>query len=131
MENSKLYKISLPVAKSLYPAETLLKTAYRFLDRCYIHVDEVETYWIIRMQSKNGTDGKKYAAEFENELIAQTVRRCISQQTSNLRELLLARAMASTMILEEDPIISIEAQESDLSDDELRDVLSNWFDHHA
>lgn len=131
MKDSILYKVSLPVAKMLYPAETLLKTAYRFLDRCYIHVDEAETHWIIRMQPKNGTDGNDCAAEFENELIAQTVRRCVSQQTSSLRELLIARAMASTMILEDDPSFSIEAQGSDLSDDELREVLTNWFDHHA
>ena len=63
-------------------------------------------------------------------MIVQSVRRHVSQQTAHLRELLLARAMASSMILEEDPITYVEPQDSDVSDEALQEILTNWFDQH-
>ena len=38
--------------------------------------------------------------------------------------------MASSMILEEDPVTYVEAQDSDVSDEALQEILTNWFDQH-
>ena len=131
MKHDDLYAVSLPVPKALYPAETVLKTAYQFLDRCYIHAGETDSDWIINIQPKQKSDdADTLTAAFENELIVQSVRRHVSQQTAHLRELLLARAMASSMILEEDPVTYVEAQDSDVSDEALQEILTNWFDQH-
>ena len=42
------------------------------------------------------------AKEFENELIIQTARYVINKKTKTLRELMLARAVASTILVNND-----------------------------
>ena len=64
--------------------------------------------------------------QFENELLAATVRLQIYQQTHVLREIMLGRAMASTMIMED----SVDLSEKEESDNEaLGDILKDWFEH--
>ena len=128
MDNTKLF-----VEKSLYPAQTVLKAAYAFIDSCYIHVEEEETKWVIKICTKDGTDAEEHRLKerFENELISQTVRLTVYQQTHNIREMLLARAMSSAMIVEDAPGNQIIHEESDISSEELDDILTSWFDKNG
>lgn len=124
---------TLFVEKSLYPSQTLLKAAYAFIDSYYIHMEENETKWVINLCAKDGTDADEHRIKerFENELISQTVRLCVYQQTHNIREMLLARAMSSAMIVEDIPEKQLIHEESDISDEELNDILTNWFDKNG
>lgn len=77
MENVRCY------AKEFYSKEVILKAAYAFTDRLYIHLDADETHYKVQLISKSEEDKneEELYAEFENELIAQETRRMIAEQT--------------------------------------------------
>lgn len=123
-----MYQMESKVNKTLYPAMVVLKAAYAFIDRYYVHIDEDEEHWVIRMSAKSGMTTGDQAAEFENELLSQAVRCQIFEQTKSIREILLARAMASTMVDHEDPISRIQTEQDEISGSELDRILTDWFD---
>ena len=110
-------KYNIILNRSVYPKEALLKAAYAFINECYIHLE-------------HGDLADTLPAEFENELLAQTVRHQVYCQTHTVREILMARAMASTMIMDGDPTEMI-AEEDACSNEELESILEDWFDHEA
>lgn len=126
-----MYQTRISVSKSLYPPEVLLKAAYAFLDTAYIHFDETDTVWIVELRVKNsGAPPEDLAARFENELLSQTVRLHVLRRTHSIREILLARAMTSTLVDEEDPVAKIQAEQQDVSEEELSEILTDWFERY-
>lgn len=88
-------------SNTLYTKEALLKAAYAFTDICYVHLDEHATGYVVAMYNKENDmeikDPEIYM-QFENELIAQQTRFVISKKSKNIREMIVARALSSTMI---------------------------------
>lgn len=84
-------------SRDLYPHIALLKAAYSFTDRAYVHLDLDGDYYVVEVTPK---DGSKDVApeEFDNEMIGQAVRHEIYIQTKTLRELLVARTVSSAML---------------------------------
>lgn len=65
---------------------------------------------------------------FKNELLAQMIHQTVSKETTVLRELLVARALSSTMI---DEGASSDVAESPMTEDaldELDAIAKDWFD---
>lgn len=62
--------------------------------------------------------------DLENALLAQTVRFQVYKQTHIIREVLMARAMSSTMTMDSDPV---ELVEDNYLDDDIDDILKDWF----
>lgn len=117
--------------RSVYPKEALLKAAYTFIQECYIHLEQDEKSYEVTMTAKETSQlRERLPAEFENELLAQTVRYQVYCQTHTVREILMARAMASTMVIDGDPTELIGEEES-YSDEELESILEDWFEHEA
>lgn len=83
--------------RELYPKTALLKAAYTFTPRAYVHLDADEHSYYVTLMPKEGSSPVS-DREFLNEMIVQTVRHAVYLQTKDLRELLAARALASTMI---------------------------------
>lgn len=125
-----MYQTVANVSKALFPPEVVLKAAYAFLETDYIHIDEDDAHWIIQMSAKGETETKNRTSEFENELLSQSVRFQVFKQTKSIREILLARAMTSTMVDQEDPIGKIQSEQDDISNEELKQILTDWFDKH-
>jgi len=126
-----VYDFHINVRKSLYQPEVLLKAAYAFLDEAYIHFDEDAETWIVEMCLKDKSKAfEDFSHRFENELLSQAVRLHVLQRTHSIREMLLARAMTSTLVDEEDPISKIKAEQQDVSPQELDEILTDWFDCH-
>ena len=124
-------EIQLPIPKSLYPAQTVLKAAYAFIDTCYIYITETTDNWVVHLSVKDSiSDVSIQAKEFKNELLFQAVHLRIYEQTHVIRELLLARAMSSSMILENNQIPPVLHEEEDISDEELKSILVSWFDNN-
>ena len=119
------------VLKSMYPPEAVMKTAYLFLDRVYIHLRESDDSWIVHFTSKEGDLPEKIGQEFENVLLAEAVREITYRKTSDLRKILLARAMASSVISHDDVLGESEAEQGRQDDDELADILTDWFDKNG
>lgn len=124
-----MYNLSMRISKELYSSTVVLKAAYSFLERCYIHIEDDGSDWVISAKQKDETEtSEQLMVELENELIAQAVRERVITQTKSIREVLMARAMSSTLIDTEDSVKRIEAESGDISDAELKSILTSWFD---
>lgn len=125
-------ELSFPIKKSIYPAEILLKAAYSFIDEYYIHFGEKDMDWLVFVSAKDGTSiSSEVQKQFENELISQTVRLNVYRRTHNIRELLLARAMASSMVDEGDSMGKAITDQQDISNEELKEILTDWFEENG
>lgn len=111
--------------KSVYDRRALLKAAFRFTDRCYIHLQQDEAQWIVSWREKDGAAVD--SGEFENELIAQSLRLQLLEESAELRKILLARAMASTVIQE---IPGPSGESGSAGQDEVQ-ILRGWFDEQS
>ena len=115
--------MKLSFSKEMYPKVALLKAAYAFTDRAYLHLDaDLENYYV-DISPKNAPI-PDLEQLFENEMLCQSVRHEIYLQTRTIRELLTARAIASTVVElpDSDPskVIAGAAGESD--------ILTDWFE---
>lgn len=107
-------------SRQLYPKIALLKSAYHFTDKAYLHLDQDEEDYIIQIEYKG--DAQFDFQEFQNEMLTQAVRYEILRQTKDIRQLTLARALAST-IIEDEAIQEID----DRDDFDVNDILKDWF----
>lgn len=120
------FEIRFELNKDIYSKEALLKAAFSFVNRAYIHLDQDDAHWIVTAHSKQN-DGNLIPSDFENELLAQEVRLTVYRKTHYLREILLARAMASSLVSESDPKKQIHEDEASVSDEELSRILKDWY----
>ena len=116
--------------KEFYSKEALLKTAYHFTDRAYVYLGVEDGSFFVDFTAKGGAqfDKEKLENEFKNELLAQVIHQTVSKETTVLRELLVARALSSTMV---DEGISSDVAESPMTEDaqdELDAIAKDWFD---
>lgn len=112
--------------KELYPKSALLKAAYNFTDKAYIHLDADEQNYYVELKEKDADDFVS-DDEFQNEMLAQCVRHEIFLQTKNIRELLLARAMATTVITSNDYVADeLTSERKDAYSESS--ILKDWFE---
>ena len=116
--------------KEFYSKEALLKAAYHFTDRAYVYLGVEDGSFFVDFTAKGGIqfDKEKLENEFKNELLAQVIHQTVSKETTVLRELLVARALSSTMV---DEGISSDVAESPMTEDAqdaLDAIAKDWFD---
>lgn len=111
-------------SKELYEKEVLLKAAYAFTDTMYIHIDVDADNYLVELVSKQEEESDELYKKFENELIMQEVRVVVASKTKNIREMIVARALSSTIINTNN--------ESDIktSDEYEDEILSDWFNKY-
>lgn len=111
--------------RELYSKVALIKAAYNFTDRAYIHLDADRDYYYVLLTSKEGQK-EILDNEFENEMLAQSVRHEVYLQTKNIRELMLARAVATSVVAPQNEKKEVDTViEKEFSEDE---ILKDWFD---
>lgn len=113
----------LLLSKSLYTKLSLLKTAYSFTGRAYLHLSQDNENWIVEWKNKNDDI---HPDEFENELIQQQLRLEILDKTADIRKILLARALASTVLESPGDTETSSYAPVDSNTDE---ILESWFQH--
>ena len=108
-------------SKELYSKVALIKAAYNFTDIAYVHLDADTSYYYVTLKPKDNHDVSE--AEFLNEMLTQSVRHEVYRQTKNIRELILARTMASSVIVED------SNPEEDTPDKTFleEEILKDWF----
>ncbi len=109
-------------SKELYEKEAIIKAAYFFTDKYYIELNVDETYYLVELNAKSNQIEDDVKKEFTNEVLVQTTRLLIAKQTKNIREMIVGRALASTII---------DNTDTGFVDDESinsEDILNNWFD---
>lgn len=118
--------MKLTINKDLHSRYALLKAAYHFTDEYYVLLDQDETSYYIDITAKEGGTPKDIEGTFANELVAQSTREAILEKTSSLRELILARAFASTII---DDKTSMDISDADSSEDEIdKSLFKDWYE---
>lgn len=113
----------LKFTKELYSKTALLKAAYFFTDRVYIHLDADEEYYYAELTAKPD-EVPVSEEEFANEMLAQSVRHEIYLQTKNIRELLLARAMSTSLVTKKEVVTEDLTENKKFTEDE---ILKDWF----
>lgn len=110
----------IEIAKDLYPKTVVLKSAYMFTDRAFIYISQTSNNYVIDIEAK---DGKvEIEQEFKNELLSQALRYDVVNKTKIVRELIISRALASTVIDDDNSII--EYKDNPVDDE----ILKDWFD---
>ena len=118
----KLRRIQMEIRykKELYSKNVLFKTCYKFTDVAYVHLDSDSNDFIVTISPKNNGDITDFDREFANQMIEETNREIVNEQTKNIRQILFARSMASTVIYDEE-IGEIETNVTDKS------AMKDWF----
>lgn len=127
METCRVKDVFIKVNEEIFEEVCVIKTAYLFLDKYYIFLDKEDKYIIVKLSPKNyNTDNELVAdeliGEFNNELLNQKVREKISNESKNIRELILARALYSTYI--DNPEVSNDYKE----DYSIEVITKDWFE---
>ncbi len=108
--------------KELYPKIALIKAAYHFTDSAYLHLDCDEEYYRVEITPKEGFVIDEI--DFDNQMLAQVARYEIYKQTKDIREITLARALASS-------VVENDEDYSDMSESiEVDQILKSWFDEN-
>lgn len=114
--------------KELYSKTALIKAAYNYLENAYIHLDMDEKYYYVFLkEKKEGIEIKE--DDFMNEMLTQSVRHEVYLQTKNIRELLYARSLATSVIVDDENEIEDKQNRvhRDFDEDE---ILKDWFDNN-
>lgn len=113
----------------LYPKEAVIKTAYSFTGRCYVHLDMDGENYVISLTGKdeNSADNDMLKKELDNEIISQLVRYTVSHKTSEVRQLLLGRAFSSSLIAEEKELPEYGGEYIPSAEK----ILKDWFENNA
>jgi len=114
--------ITIILSKELYPKESILKAAYNFTDRFHMYIDSNELNYIVDITTKDETPNEETKKQFIDEVITQTTRYLVMKETKNVRELILGRALASTLITDVDNGISNDGKEN------VEEILKDWFE---
>ena len=89
--------VDVVVDPGVYPIESVMASAYVFVDRCYVLLDKLPDGRIkVALTAKAGTSDAQLAAvsgEFQNELLAQALRREVGRRHEHVREAIIARAL--------------------------------------
>lgn len=118
--------MKITINKNLHSRYALLKAAYHFTDEYYILLDQDESSYYVDILAKEGTTPEDIEMMFSNELVAQSTREAILEKTSSLRELILARAFASTII---DDKSATEVSECDENNGEIdKSLFKDWYE---
>lgn len=118
----------LHYSRKIYPKTAIIKAAYMFTDRAYVHLDADERYYIVDIRMKPACEDVS-ELEFNNEVLCQTARYEIGKKTRTIRELMIARAVSSTMLIDDSV-----SDEDPYMDDEITDtdeILTDWFDKYG
>ncbi len=123
--------MEIRVDKKIYSKQVLLKTAYCFSDRVYLHLSQDDQSWIIQWTDMPNQTIKPEM--FENEMLSQQLREELVEKTKDVRTLLLSRAFASSALeiepTDTKPSINTDGDILNLDDDEaVEDILKGWFD---
>ena len=119
--------MEIRVDKSLYSKQVLLKTAYSFSDRAYLHLSQDNQSWIICWTDM--PDQQVKPEMFENELISQQLREELLEKTKDVRTLILSRAFASSaMQIGSDTSEQLPDNEDLDEDVDAAGIMKGWFD---
>ncbi|MDR3635414.1 MAG: His-Xaa-Ser system protein HxsD [Isosphaeraceae bacterium] len=108
-------EIIIVVDPHVFRLSAVKKAAYRFGDRCFVHIEVVSEESIqVRLTAKSEkVPLHTLEGEFRNELLDQDLRESIADETERVRNLLLAQAFSALSLTD------AVAETADYRDDPL------------
>lgn len=111
----------LRFSREIYSKDAILKASYYFTEKAYLHIDIDDKCYIINITPKEDFLDYPFEQHFENKLIEYMNRLIVSESTGRLRDIIMARALASTVIYDGDNISLSEPPAEDES------AEKDWF----
>ena len=108
----------------LYPKEVIIKTACSMIDKCYVHLDLIDNKYCLQITSKDSESDSDIKKRLDNEIIFQLARYTVSVRTSDIRQLIMGRAFATSMIAEKRKIPDYDCNYVSSADA----ILKDWFE---
>lgn len=98
---AKISGHSLRIDSTIFDLRTIKETAYRFADKFTVDIKHEGNEYIISMFSihEENFDATAFENHFRQELIDQDLRRMIREETSNVRNLILANAFSRSGLI--------------------------------
>lgn len=90
--------LTLSVDGDLYPREVVFAAAYVFLDRAYVVLDKIGARILVHLRGKQAipeTELRALGGEFENELLAQALRRRVVKANWKIIDTITSLAIGS------------------------------------
>lgn len=119
--------MTLKFSKELYLKEALIKAAFQFTEKVYLYLSQDMDFYYVEILPKSDTLPPNLDHEFTNEMLSQTVHIMVSQQTSQLRSIIMGRALSSTMLLRESDQQALQMKNKSF---ELDPILKDWFEQN-
>lgn len=119
-------KIEFRVNKEVYPLKAIYRAAYLFTDKYYIGLDQTEETYIIKFSGKEKTCDYDDVGAFQNELLNQNLKLALSNDTREIRELIVTRALYSSFLPEENEEVSIS--ETSEQEYDLDEIAKAWYE---
>jgi His-Xaa-Ser system protein HxsD len=102
MREGETFAVTLD--RTIYSPDVILKTAYLFLEQCYIFIEPSDinnTQLKVCFSPMNESDDLEILiAEFGNQLVLQEVRQRVSLETQSIREIIVAQALIEGDVLD-------------------------------
>ena len=119
-------RIEFRVNKKVYPLKAIYRAAYLFTDKYYIGLDQTEETYIIKFSGKEKTSDYDDVGAFQNELLNQNLKLALSNDTREIRELIVTRALYSSFLPEENEEVSIS--ETSEQEYDLDEIAKAWYE---
>ena len=119
-------RIEFRVNKKVYPLKAIYRAAYLFTDKYYIGLDQTEETYIIKFSGKEKTCDYDDVGAFQNELLNQNLKLALSNDTREIRELIVTRALYSSFLPEENEEVSIS--ETSEQEYDLDKIAKAWYE---
>lgn len=126
-----IYDKKVLILKKIYPIESIMKAMYNFLNDIYIHISEDEEYWILSFKEKDSCRYDNITYLLENEILAETIRLNVYRKTKNIRSIIMARAMSSSFIDNNNDVVTSNISTSDDESLKMNEILKDWFDRNV
>jgi His-Xaa-Ser system protein HxsD len=95
--------VQLEFDLAVYRLSAIKKAAYRFGDRFHVQLagGQHDRVQVVLIPKTDADDAEFWAGEFCNEVLDQDLREVVAEETSAIRNLLLAQAFSATSLLDE------------------------------
>ncbi|MDD6634033.1 MAG: His-Xaa-Ser system protein HxsD [Ruminococcus sp.] len=111
-------------SKEIYSKKTLLRASYTFTDEFYVHLSADEREYIVELSAKTGDNSIEYE-EFNNEILSQALKEQLETDTKDIRTLIMARALSSSLIDNSEGTAEIEN-----NDESADSIMKDWFEQN-
>ncbi len=126
MDNYKIDKdnITFYIDTNIYNDAVIKKAIYNFIEDRKVILNKINEKTVVVVSKKSNDDIENFVKNFYSELLNESLRFEVMNETKNIRELILGRALYSTCIDTE------ENEETTEKDNKynINDIAKNWFE---